>query len=328
MRVPLSWVSRIIMGYMLLAFFWWAVQLWQENNRSYKIERDLLELWFTRKNQGLNETQFLETTEYRAVERRWVRHKRMIIAEGLFFAGCLVFGLYVINRSVQRELSLTKQRRNFMLSITHELKSPIASIRLVLETLLKRDLQREQLEKLCTNGVKDAVRLQNLVDSLLLAARLENNWRPAFELVDLGAVARECVNGLLVRFPDAHFEVETAVDLPMVQADKSAITSVVQNLLENAAKYANEEARIKFSAQKSTTGKTIRIVVSDNGRGIPDAEKKAVFEKFYRIGNEETRQSTGTGLGLYIVQHVVRAHGGTITVGDNKPVGTIFTIEI
>lgn len=327
MRVPLSWISRIIMGYMLLAFFWWAVQLWQENNRSYKIERDLLELWFTRKNQGLNETQFLQTTEYQSVERRWIRHKRMIIAEGLFFAACLVFGVYAINRSVNREIELTKQRRNFMLSITHELKSPIASVRLVLETLLKRDLQREQLEKLCTNGVKDAVRLQNLVDSLLLAARLENNWRPAYEPVDLGAIARECVNGLQVRFPDARFEVITTDNLPIVQADKSAITSVVQNLLENAAKYAHSDAQIRFSAQRGEQGK-VKMIVADNGKGIPDSEKKAVFEKFYRIGNEETRQSTGTGLGLYIVQHVVRAHKGTLTVSDNKPVGTIFTIEI
>jgi signal transduction histidine kinase len=327
MRVPLPWVSRLIMGYMLLAFFWWAVQLWQENNRSFKLEHDLLELWFTRKNQGLNETQFLQTTEYQTIEKRLVRHKRMIIAEGLFFAACLVFGIFAINRSVNREIALTRQRRNFMLSITHELKSPIASLRLVLETILKRDLQRDQLEKLSSNGIKDAVRLQNLVESLLLAARLEDNWRPAFESVDLEAIARACVTGLQVRFPDAQFTIQTDSDLPKVQADKSAITSVIQNLLENAAKYNAGDAQIHFSATALERGR-VRFIVSDNGKGIPEHEKKAVFEKFYRIGNEETRQSTGTGLGLYIVQQVVRAHRGTLTLSDNKPVGTIFTIEI
>lgn len=325
-KISLTKASYLIFGYMLLAFTWWAIQLWQENDRVYEVERALLEMKFTKKNQGLNESEFLQTSEYQSIEDHLRRHRRMIIAEGLFFAGCLLAGLAIINRSISRELSLTRQRRNFMLSITHELKSPIASLRLSLETILKRDLQRPQIEKLCTNGITDAGRLQSLVESLLLAARLEDNWRPLYEPVDVGAVANDCIRALQARFPNAQFKIHLPANLPPVQADKLGITSVILNLLENAAKYASEQPEIEFVVEKLPH--KIRFQIIDNGKGIPDLEKHAVFEKFYRIGNEETRKSTGTGLGLYIAQQVVKAHNGVLTLTDNKPSGTIFTIEL
>lgn len=326
LKISLTKASRLIFGYMLAAFTWWAVQLWQENDRVYEVERALLEMKFTKKNQGLNETQFLQTSEYQGIEDHLHRHRRMIIAEGLFFAVCLLAGLGIINRSVRREISLTRQRRNFMLSITHELKSPIASLRLSFETILKRDLQRPQVEKLCSNGLADAGRLQNLVESLLLAARLEDNWRPLIEPVDLGAVAKECIATLQPRFPNAHFKLRLPEQLPPVQADKSGLTSVMLNLLENAAKYASDQPEIEFVAERLLNKTRIQII--DNGKGIPDLEKNAIFDKFYRIGNEETRKSTGTGLGLYIAQQVVKAHHGVLTLSDNKPSGAIFTIEL
>ncbi len=250
----------------------------------------------------------------------------MVVAEGLFFTLCLAVGLYIINRSANRAVALARQRRNFMLSITHELKSPIAGMRLVLETLGKRELAREQLEKLCAIGVRDASRLQNLVEDLLLAARLEDNWKPHTEPVDLAALAREGVSSLQVRFPAARFHLQIPADLPPMLADKPGLGSVLHNLLENAVKYAPEGSTVILSAEHAH-GKTI-LQVKDQGQGIPDGEKTAVFEKFYRVGNEETRKTSGTGLGLYIVQQVVRAHGGTIVIKDNVPRGTVFVVEI
>jgi signal transduction histidine kinase len=250
----------------------------------------------------------------------------MVIAEGLFFVACLIFGLWVINRSAYREVTLARQRRNFLLSITHELKSPLASLRLVLETLGKRELSREQLEKLCANGLKDAGRLQQLVEDLLLAARLEDNWRPLPEPVDLPALTHDIATGLRIRFPKAQIRLSFPGDFPPVTADRSGLTAIIQNLLENAVKYAPEGSATDLSAEKTPGG--VRLQVADQGYGIPDAEKKAVFEKFYRIGNEETRQSSGTGLGLYIVHQVVKAHGGHVQITDNQPQGTIFTVEL
>ncbi len=325
-KIPVRRMSHFVIGYMVLAFGWWSYHLWQQNDKLFNVEKQLLETRFTRKNQGVNLTQLYETAEYKKIERNFHKGHRMVIAEGLFFTACLIFGLWVINRSANREVTLARQRRNFLLSITHELKSPIASLRLVLQTLGKRELPREQIEKLCANGLKDATRLQTLVEDLLLAARLEDNWRPLPEPVDLPALARDVAAGLQVRFPLANILLHFPDNFPPVQADKSGLTAIVQNLLENAVKYSPEGAPIEFSAEK-TDGK-LRLQVADHGRGIPDLEKKAVFEKFYRLGNEETRQTTGTGLGLYIVNQVVKAHGGTIRVTDNKPQGTVFLIEI
>lgn len=319
-------MSHFVIGYMILAFGWWSYHLWHQSELLFDTEKQLLEMRFTRKNQGLNLTEMYQTAEYRKIERNWQKSRRMVIAEGLFFTLCLVFGLWVINRSANREVTLARQRRNFLLSITHELKSPIASLRLVLETIYKHQLPREQLEKLCSGGLKDAARLQSLVEDLLLAARLEDNWRPLPEPVDLPALARDAVSRLQLRFPEAKIHLNFSENFPPVQADKSGLTAIVQNLLENAIKYSPEGAVIEVSAHKQN-GK-LRFCVADPGKGIPDSEKQAVFEKFYRLGNEETRRTTGTGLGLYIVSQVVKAHGGTISITDNRPQGTVFTVEI
>jgi len=206
------------------------------------------------------------------------------------------------------------------------LKSPIASMRLVLETLLKRNLTPEQRTPLLSNGLKDADRLQNLVESLLLAARLEDNWRPMQEPVNFSDLAKEAVDSLRVRFPEADFRLNLPENLPPVQADRMGLLAIVQNLLENALKYSPEQTPVVVSAEHA--GGKFRFSVADQGQGIPDSEKQSVFEKFYRMGNEETRQSTGTGLGLYIVNQVLKAHGGRIRIADNLPKGTIFSIEL
>ncbi len=318
-RLPITTLSHFVIGYMILAFGWWSFHLWQQNERLFEREKQIVELRYPQPNPEAR-------TEIRNAENALQRGRRMVIAEGLFFTACLVWGLWVIRRSAAREVSLARQRRNFLLSITHELKSPIASLRLILETILKRNLSPEQRTPLLNNGLKDAARLQDLVESLLLAARLEDNWRPLPEPVSFGALAQEVIESLRVRYPEADFRVKIPADLAPVQADKMGLTAILHNLLENALKYSPEQTPVELSAEQ-TEGR-FRFRVADQGQGIPDTEKKAVFEKFYRMGNEETRHSTGTGLGLYIVNQVLKAHGGSIRVADNLPKGTVFMVEI
>jgi two-component system, OmpR family, phosphate regulon sensor histidine kinase PhoR len=325
-KIPVKLASRFVIGYMLLAFAWWSYHLWSQNDRLLDAEKRAIEAKFSRSNQGLNLTQLYATAEYKKAEKAWHKSHRMILSEGVFFTGCLLFGLWIIHRSTNREVTLARQRRNFLLSITHELKSPIAALRLELETLSKRSLQPEQRDQLLSNGLKDVSRLQNLVEDLLLAARLEDNWRPLPEPINLPAIIRDVSNRLQVRFPQANIQLHLPDNLPPMQADKTGMISVIQNLLENALKYSPPGTVVGCTLEQQDGKMKIRI--ADQGYGIPDSEKKAVFEKFYRLGSEETRRSTGTGLGLYIVQQVVKAHGGTITVGDNKPQGTVFVVEI
>ena len=324
MKIPLKWISRFVIGYMLLAFGWWALHQWNESHRLFETEKALLESKY--KTRGVNLTQLQQTVEYQRIEQYWQKQQRMILGEGSFLMFCLVFGLWMINRSANREVALARQHRNFLLSITHELKSPLAAIRLILETLNKRELSREKLERLCSNGLRDAARLQTLVEDLLLAARLEDNWRPLPEPVDLRPLVQECIASLQTRFPASRFQMQIKQDLPPLQADKSGIQAVLQNLLENAIKYSPEGAIIAISVDQQA-GKFV-LKVADQGIGIPNGEKEAVFQKFYRIGNEEVRKTTGTGLGLYIVKQVVQAHGGTIVVSDNQPKGTVFTVQL
>lgn len=325
-KISLRLLTSLVLTYLVLAFLWWAIQLWRLNDQVLTTSQDLLEMKYGGTKRGVNLTELRATAEYQALMQHHHRHRRMVLAEGIFFTCCLAFGLWVINRAAKRQVVLARQHRNFLLSITHELKSPIASIQLTLETLSKHALQREQLEKLCKNGLRDSTRLQNLVEDLLLAARLEDNWRPLPEPVDLLSIAQDCATSLQTRFPKGNIKIAIPKDFPFIQADKSGFTTVILNLLDNALKYSPPGALIELAAEKSN-GK-IRMRVADQGIGIPNSEKTAVFEKFYRLGNEETRQNTGTGLGLYIVKQVVEAHGGHISVTDNQPAGTVFTIEL
>jgi signal transduction histidine kinase len=318
-RFRVTTLSHFVIGYMILAFGWWSFHLWRQNDRVFDREKQLIELRSPGDMAG-------NSAAYIQAEKTWQSGRRMVVAEGLFFTLCLVWGLWIIRRSAAREVSLARQRRNFLLSITHELKSPIASMRLVLETLIKRNLSPEQRAPLLSNGLKDADRLQSLVESLLLGARLEDNWRPHHEVMSFKALAVDVLDSLRVRFPEADFRLNIPEGLPPVQADKMGLTAILQNLLENAQKYSPEGTPIELSAAQ--VGSKFQFSVADQGQGIPDAEKLSVFEKFYRMGNEETRQSTGTGLGLYIVNQVLKAHGGRVQISDNQPRGTVFTVEI
>ena len=325
-KISITRLSHFVIGYMILAFSWWSFHLWQQNERLFLIEKQLLERQFSGKNNGLNLTQLEGTSEYAKIEKTRRSGRRMVVAEGLFFTLCLVFGLWVINRSANREVTLARQRRNFLLSITHELKSPIASLRLIIETLSKRVLNESQRVHMLSNGLKDADRLQALVEDLLLAARLEDKWQPMPEPLHLEAIARDCSEALRVRFPEAEIKISNPDELPPLMADRVGMVAVIKNLLENAVKYSPKGTSIEVSVTL-IDGK-YQISVADHGQGIPDSEKERVFEKFYRLGNEDTRISTGTGLGLFIVSQVIKAHHGSIKVTDNQPQGTIFTVVV
>ena len=257
------------------------------------------------------------------------RQNEMIIGEGIVYFVLLVGFIWLVWRSLQKEMELTQQQRNFILSITHELKSPLAAIKLVVETLIRRNLQKEQADKLCTNALQDVDRLGSLVDNILMAARVESS---SYELkkvqLDIGDFLDGMVQGMITRFPEADIEfVEEVDDIIMVEADRHALTSVIMNLIENGVKYSESSPVVRVSLR--THGKNdIMIEVADNGVGVKGADKNRIFEKFYRVGNEDTRRTKGTGLGLYIVRELIRLHNGTIQVLDNQPQGSRFAIQL
>ena len=317
-------ISYLVIFYMLLAFSWWTVLLHTKNRDAFLAKNELLKLSLIAKNEIKNEEEFLKNSFHIELRDAYKRQEWMILGEASVFVLSLLIGIVFINRGYHKEILAAKQSSNFLLSITHELKSPIASIRLGFETLQRKKLSEEQSHVLLKNGINDTDRLNNLVSDLLLSARLESTYQLNTELFSLEILIEECVQLLKQKFPSAILKVNLIQEMPEILADYSAIRSVIINLLENAVKYSDSVPEINIGL--TSNNERCVIEISDKGIGIDQNERKKIFEKFYRIGNEDQRKTKGTGLGLYIVDQIVRAHNGSITVSSNQPKGTIFNV--
>lgn len=317
-------ISYLVIFYMLLAFSWWTVLLHTKNRDAFLAKNELLKLSLIAKNEIKNEEEFLKNSFHIELRDAYKRQEWMILGEASVFVLSLLIGIVFINRGYHKEILAAKQSSNFLLSITHELKSPIASIRLGFETLQRKKLSEEQSLVLLKNGINDTDRLNNLVSDLLLSARLESTYQLNTELFSIEILIEECVQLLKQKFPSAILKVNLIQEMPEILADYSAIRSVIINLLENAVKYSDSVPEINIGL--TSNNERCVIEISDKGIGIDQNERKKIFEKFYRIGNEDQRKTKGTGLGLYIVDQIVRAHNGSITVSSNQPKGTIFNV--
>jgi K+-sensing histidine kinase KdpD len=248
----------------------------------------------------------------------------MIASEGSVFLTLLFLGILRVRGTFKREQELSKQQKNFLLSITHELKSPIASIKLQLETIAKRNLDKEQQLQMLNNAISDSDRLTGLVEKVLLATKIENS---SFALEKKQINFSEMLNGLILKqqyFSKHNYLCKITPDI-FLFANELAIESIVLNLLENAEKYSPENSTIKIELSAKQNNAVLSI--TDEGIGINDEDKRKIFTKFYRVGSEETRTTKGTGLGLYIVWFLAKQHKATLTVKDNTPKGSIFEVN-
>lgn len=319
-------LSYGVIAYMLLAFAWWSVLLFIKNQDAFRAKRDLLKIGMVAEGIVENDAEFRQQEAYKELVQQYRAQEWMILGEASVFVISLVIGVWLINRSYNKEVMAARQQRNFLLSITHELKSPIASIKLVLETLGRRSLKPEQFQKMINNALNDTDRLNALVSDLLLSARLESAYQPYREEVDLQALVQDLIHQMENKYPQVEFVFLLDDPVPKIPGDKAGLTSVALNLLENAVKYSADAPQVEARLYRQED--QIIMEIADNGIGVDEREKKRIFEKFYRVGNEDTRKTKGTGLGLYIVDQIVRAHNGRIDVRDNHPRGTIFHIEL
>jgi signal transduction histidine kinase len=327
-NIQLRLLSYGVIAYMMLALGWWSVLLFAKNRDAFRAKEEHLRLVMTATGEiRLGDSQaFYQSSDYLKLSKQYKQQEYMILGEAIVFGMSLAIGVWLINRGYNKEVLAAQQRRNFLLSITHELKSPIASIRLVLETFQRRSLPQEKAEKLLRNAVTEADRLNTLVNDLLLSAKLETAYQPHMESLDLAQLLEDILEQLEPKYPKAVFTYNKMSAISKIEGDKLGLTSVMINLLENAVKYSPGEPQIE--ARLLQEGNLITLEVADQGYGISDKEKGRIFDKFYRIGNEDTRTTKGTGLGLYIVQQIVKAHQGEIQVLDNQPKGTVFRVEL
>jgi signal transduction histidine kinase len=253
----------------------------------------------------------------------------MLIGEGVVFLIILGLGFFVIYRAIKKEMALSSQQKNFLMAITHELKTPIASIKLLLQTISSRKLEQQQIQDLSKKAIDDADRLNQLVENILIATKIDERlYLLNKEEISLKELIENIIeknkNGFL-KSMDVILRYPEGTNALCVNADVSGMISIVTNLLENASKYSEVGSEIKIDLAEENN--SIVLSISDAGEGIPDEEKENIFMKFYRIGNENTRKKKGTGLGLFIVKNLVLLHNGAIEVKNNSPKGTIFALQ-
>ncbi len=310
----------ILVFYVLFQFSWWAYLLVNLNTEVCRQKIEYVNATHSNDNELKKDIVKFENE----LHKRWM----MVAGEGAVFLSLLLFGIYKTKNAFKREFALARQQKNFLLSITHEFKSPLAAVKLNLQTLQKRKLEPEQKEHVIRKALLETERINLLIENALIASRLESrNYEYYFEAFNFSHFLKDAVNDFIDRQDHEHkISHEIAAGI-QINGDKLALISLIYNLLENAEKYSPSESEIKVSLIKDGAKEAI-LTISDKGNGIPEHERNKIFEKFYRMGNEDTRKTKGTGLGLFIAQHVVSLHKGTIQAKDNFPMGTIFEIRL
>jgi signal transduction histidine kinase len=236
----------------------------------------------------------------------------------------------MIGRSFHHQLRLTRLKTDLVAAVSHELKTPLSSMRLLVDSLLD-DTQldpkkaRDYLQMIASENL----RLSRLIDNFLTFSRIERN-RHQFDFADTNPsrVVSSVVETMRerLRLASCLFTVEAAPDLPVVRADENALVTALLNLLDNACKYTRADKHIILRAYRE--GSHVVFAVHDNGIGISPKEQKRIFRRFYRVDQRLARDSGGCGLGLSIVEFIARAHGGTITVHSHSGVGSTFMLTL
>jgi signal transduction histidine kinase len=249
--------------------------------------------------------------------------------------GALVVGTVAVLavlalRLVRRQVALTQLRNDLVANVTHELKTPLSSMRLLVDTLLQADSFKEQTVREYLELIaQENARLSRLIDNFLAFSRMERNKRTFdFQAVPAEQIVQAASTAVRERFnvPGCQFEVCTAPGLPAVSADADAMVTALVNLLDNAYKYSGDEKTIKLSA--SAVNGHVCFAVEDNGIGLAPRETRRIFKRFYQVDQRLSRITGGCGLGLSIVKFIVTAHRGEVRVESRPNRGSTFTISL
>ncbi|HVG73301.1 MAG TPA: HAMP domain-containing sensor histidine kinase [Vicinamibacterales bacterium] len=250
-----------------------------------------------------------------------------ILLFALIIAGIIVYTVFLV-----MEIKRNEDHDTFINAVTHELKTPLASIRLYLDTLKARPVTDPQRQEFYDVMLADVERLRHTVDQVLKAGVVREKQRAAIRTqLDMGLLARECVDLAVTRHhlpPGAiALEAHDGASL-MVRGDAEELRTVITNLLDNAVKYSVSDVRVTVSLAAPAPD-TIWVRVQDRGVGIPRKQLKRIFNRFYRVQARGIRQVKGTGLGLYIVRAIARKHGGRVFAqSEGEGRGATFTVEL
>ncbi len=252
----------------------------------------------------------------------------LVFSGGIVLIIGIAMGMSLLFRNLGMQIKLTQMYDTFIANITHELKSPLASIQLYLQTLNSRDVPKEKQKDFLNSMLNDSKRLQNLIDSILEISALEQKRiAHSFQVYDAHEIVTKLFNDSKFQFKlnDENFRVEGTLNSKCV-IDPNAIKIVIDNLIDNAIKYSFNNVRI--SVELKNENNKIIIMVNDNGIGIPADEHRQIFNKFHRIYRKDIPSVKGTGLGLYMVRGIVKSHKGKISVkSEGLNNGSSFILE-
>ena len=259
---------------------------------------------------------------------QWAPLYWTLLTVGTVFLVFVLVGVIIYLTLSIQAISLNRRQANFIDSVTHELKSPIASLKLYLQTLGRREVTRGEREDFFRFMLDDVERLDGLINHLLDAARLNNRVvESEVEEVDLAEVVTRCVDEVLLQYDVPAEIIDLQVASVMVRARPVDLDVIFRNLIDNAVKYAGEEPHVWVTVRAGRDGGGT-VHIADNGAGIPPKLRRKIFGRFVRVGEELERETPGTGLGLYIVRTLVgRLHGKIRVHARPDGPGTVFMVE-
>ena len=305
----------ILLAYILAALIWWFIALNRQNKLMTKYEMEQLQP--TDKNYQAT---------YNKIKSLEKRKTAQYLGEGVTFFLLIIAGAVFVFRAVRRELRISQQQQNFMIAITHELKTPISVARLNLETMQKRKLDETQQQRLIQTTLEETNRLNALCNNMLLSSQMEaGGYRITNEETNISELIGKCVQDFIIRYPQQKIEPDIVADI-FINGDRLMLQMLANNLIDNAIKYGAKDLPVTVSLKEEN--EKIIFQVKDRGKGIADEEKDKIFDKFYRVGNSATKGAKGTGLGLYLTKKISKEHNANISVTDNTPGGAIFTVVL
>ncbi len=306
-------VFWFLLLYIVAALVWWFISLHQQNERM----SDMLISELKRDDIG-----YVSTVE--KIEDSRKRKNTQYLGEGLTFLIVTLIGAGFVFRAARRRLRLSQQQQNFMMTVTHELKTPLSVAQLNLETLLKRNLTNEQQRKLVSATMQEVSRLNTLSNNILLASRMDaGEYKSIKSSINLSQQVRKVYNDFVARYPERPFTIELTEDI-YLNGEALLIELLFSNIIENACKYSPRFSPVSVTLKNGI--KSVVFSVADEGTGIADEEKLRIFEKFYRVGLESVRTAKGTGLGLFLCKQIANDHNADIIVYNRKPQGSIFSV--
>ncbi len=300
-------VSIIVAAYLLLALAWWSVLLLRKNQEINTLQVENLKL-YQEKQLGITNYTVLDDPAYSSIMDDAKKQRYMIYGESVFFGISLIIGLWIIWSSANRIIQTNKQQNNFLLAITHELKTPVASIKLILQTIIKRDLNPDKVKELSGKAHEENKRLDALINNILLSTRLMDSYEFNLEKTSLDKLLIQGIDKVEGRYPAKHITSHLSLDHTSVYVDKSALEICICNLIDNACKYA----RSNIVVQSQIENNRAKVIIANDGLLIKKEDRELIFQKFFRGGDEHQRTTKGTGLGLYIVKEIVSGHDGHI----------------